>query len=75
MPVIKSVSNKYLNEKYSVHPVQGIVFGVGRASEGQGKEDLRVIPASRELIVEAEYHAINLAYSAHGKERHSVCEL
>lgn len=52
VPVIKSLSNKYLNEKYSVHPVQGIMFGMGRASERQGQEDLGVIPAFRELITE-----------------------
>lgn len=69
VPVIKSVSSKYLNEKYSVHHIQGIVFGTGRASERQGKEDLSVSPAFRELITEAEYRVINLAYGADQKER------
>lgn len=78
VPVIKSVSNKYLNEKYSVHPVQGIMFGVGRASEGQGKEDLRVIPAPRELIAEGRVPCDKPGLQRpweRRERRHSVCEL
>lgn len=69
VPVINLVSSKYLNEKHSVYHIQGIVFGMGRVSERQGKEDLRVSPAFRELITEAEYRVINLAYGANQEER------
>lgn len=55
------MSDKYLNEKHSVHSVQGITFGMGRASGRQGKEDLSVIPAFRELITVGRVPCDNLA--------------